>query len=246
MNFLEDDKQYIFLPRKKEPSSIFKSTALTHTNPSKKLALFYDYFIRLDEFKFLCIRSNNLDNPLRVYASFTPCNFALLDIKNNTITSVEIPASYTGSGVFSNVIIFEKEGNITIIVQIPGKTALKYENGDFVVVNSTVKPTANNRFQIAYNNVYNFDNSNSYFYDPATNKIQRININTFSTINYNANLITRITFPFLGTYVDRIEPPATSISMLNTQCFDGKAMFISGTTLYVNEVLQNNIIEVKQ
>ena len=245
MNFLEDDKQYIFLSRKKEPSSIFKSIALTHTNPSKKLALFYNYFIRLDEFKFLCMYSSNLDNPLRVYTSFTPCNFALLDIKNNTITSIETPADKAGVG---NVVIFEKEGNITIFVQVPGKSTLKYENGGFVdVLGNTISiaPT-NDKFRIAYNNVYNFNENNSYFYDPATNRITQANVKTFSTINYNANVITRITFPFLGTYVDRIEPPTTDISMLNTQCFDGKTMFINGTTLYVNEVLQNNIIEVKQ
>jgi len=57
MNFLEDDKQYIFLPRKKEPSSIFKSIALTHTNPSKKLALFHHEPTYNDK-KILAIQSS--------------------------------------------------------------------------------------------------------------------------------------------------------------------------------------------
>ena len=70
-----------FLPRKKKYGSLFKNIELTNTDTSKKLADEYDYFLRLDEFKFLCVKLSSTTSTNTVWLRSDVCNFALLNTK---------------------------------------------------------------------------------------------------------------------------------------------------------------------
>ena len=246
--FKTDDKQFAFRPKKTSPLSLIRPIKLNLIGNFKFLNEYKKLF-RIDEDVFLC---TNVNEYFKGGVNPQEYPLAILNIKDNTLKGIDLKRSSPGGfrlgfckfkGKWETFISFSGESKIFMIKDL---TAIK------VLDNYTIYSDSNNDYAcLGFNGMLKMTAENSFCYIFDGEKLSYVSNDYAGGCLYGGivSFNNAISPSILGDSDFSRKRDKNLLANLigaSTPTFSGKAIFLKKDELYIAQVFQDDVIEIKE